>query len=110
MTNFNPKMNEVNVVLLNGKPIRFVPVKLLLSDSGRSGDWHGWSFEIYRTKTGKILLGIVNWSSVQGETDYLHTMIGSNEKEIYDQLDMDNFIHRKIGIELQKRSEITETL
>jgi len=110
MTKFDPKMNELNVTLLNGKPIRFIPVELIISDSGRSGDWHGWSYELYKTKTGKMILGIVNWSSVQGESDYLHTMIGSDEKEIYNQLDMENYIHRLIGIELQKRNEITETL
>ena len=110
MTKFDPKMNEVNVALVNNHPVRFIPVELLVSDSGRSGDWHGWSYEIYRTKTGKIITGICNWSSVQGESDYLHVMVSGNEKELYGQLDFENYIHRKIGIELQKRNEITETL
>ena len=110
MTKFNPELNKLNVVLHNGIPVRFIPTELIISDSGRSGDWHGWSYEFYRTKTGKLILGIVNWSSVQGESDYLHVIIGSDEKNLYGKLNMENHIHRLIGIELQKRVEITETI
>ncbi len=110
MTKFNPELNKVNVTLVDNHPIRFIPVELLISDSGRSGDWHGWSYEVYRTKTNKIILGICNWSSVQGESDYLHIIIGSDEKDLYNKLNMENHIHRLIGVELQKRNEITETI
>jgi len=110
MTKFNLEMNKLNVTLVNGTPVRFIPIELVISDSGRSGDWHGWSYEIYRTKTGKLILGTVSWSSVQGESDYLHVIIGSDEKDLYGKLNLENHIHRLIGVELQKRVEITETI
>ncbi|MFA5187367.1 MAG: hypothetical protein WC551_12890 [Patescibacteria group bacterium] len=110
MTKFEANLNEVNVVLCDNHPIRFIPTEKLIDGSGRSGDWHGWSYRIYRTKTGKLILGVCNWSSVQGETDYLHITVATGEKELYEKLNMDNYIHRLVGIELQKRGEMTETI
>ncbi len=55
MTKFEMTLNEVGVVMVNNLPVRCVPKKTLWSDCGKSGEWHGCSYQVYETKTGKLI-------------------------------------------------------
>lgn len=110
MTKFEPTLNQVNVTIVNNHPVRFIPVWEYLSLSGRSGDWHGWSVNIFRTKTGKLIAGFVSWSCVQGERDYLHVILAEDEKDLYAKLDTENYVHRLVSDELASKAEIVPTV
>ena len=103
-------MNEINVVLVENRPVRFIPVVEKWSASGRSGDWHGWSYSVVETKTGKLVAGIVSWSSVQGERDYLHTLLAQDAADLYQQLNLDNFVHRLLAQEIALAVEVVPTV
>ena len=39
------------------------------TSTGQVG-WHGSTSEVYRTKTGKLLCSLTEWSCVDGESDH----------------------------------------
>lgn len=110
MTKFEVKLNEVNVTTVNNHPVRFIPVEQLYSEVGDSGQWHGWSYRVYLTKTGKLIAGFVSWSSVQGERDYLNVIIADDEKDLYSKLNLDNHTHRALAESMAAKVEIVPTV
>ena len=106
MTKLEYTLNEPKVVTIDNRPIKFVPVEVVCEKRGRSGDWHGWSYVLLRTKTGKLLAGIVNWSAVDGEDDVLTCLLGNSEQEIIAQLDAEREPDRMLAEELSYSDSI----
>ena len=111
MTKFIVKLNEVNVAILNGRPIRFIPT-VELYGYGEIGQWHGWSYRVYKTKTNKLIAGIVNWSAVDGETDSLEIFVAKNEGDLYNQLNNSEMYGPRLALagELARDFEVVPTI
>lgn len=100
MTKLNPTLNQINVAFpskssgnglnnqhnTSGVPIRFIPVEEIISSSTGQVGWHGSSWEIFKTKTGKLLCALCEWSCVDGESDYLQVIVAGNFKTLFEKV------------------------
>ena len=98
MTKLEPTLGRVNVVFprecagngvnhqyhtKEGTPIRFVPIEcLLIGGTGQIG-WHGSTWEVYRTKTGKLLCSLTEWTAVDGESDDQVNLVADDHTTLF---------------------------
>lgn len=98
MTKLNPTLHQVNVAFPSestgngvnhqyhdkrGTPIRFIPIEVILSSTTGQVGWHGSSWELYKTKTGKILCALCEWSCVDGESDGLTVIVANTFSDLF---------------------------
>jgi hypothetical protein len=100
MTTYAAKMNELNILTANrstgngvnnqhdtqsGPPIRFIPVEAVAETSNRH-EWTGSHGVIYRTKTGKLVAVLTDYSSIDGHSDSRTVLTGDSEKQLFERL------------------------
>jgi hypothetical protein len=125
MTTYEAKINEINVISRKrvsgngvnnnfdnnlGAPIRFIPVEVISETSSRS-QWHGSHGIIYRTKTGKMVAILTNWSLVDGEIDERRAYVASTEAEIFEVLGNSGYKEaQNLRCELAEKFEVVPTI
>lgn len=102
MTKLNPTIGAVNVCFpaesegngvnhqyhnRSGTPIRFIPVEQVHCGTTGQVGWHGSTSEVFRTKSGKLLCSLTEWSCVDGEADDQTNIVASDEADLMAKLD-----------------------
>lgn len=126
MTNLKPSLNQVNVCFLNeytgngvnhqyhnkvGNPIRFIPVECLLHNTTGQVGWYGSTWEVYKTKTGKLVCSLTEWSCVDGDSDGQTNLVADDEAQLYEKLSgMEGTAASRVREWLAKKSEVVPTI
>jgi hypothetical protein len=94
----------------SGSPIRFIPVEKIAETSGRE-EWSGSHGIVYRTKTGKLVAVLTDWSCIDGQSDHRTVIVGGNERELFDKLGACEFTQSsELRRNLAEIFEVVETI
>lgn len=125
MTKYEATMNAVNVLTTHrstgngvndqhdyqsGTPIRFIPVSVVSETDGRR-EWSGSHGIIYRTKTGKLVVVMTDWSCIDGNSDGRFACSARSEREMFDLLtDCEMTEAPSLCAALARRFEVVPTI
>lgn len=126
MTSLKPTLNTVSVCFPNecsgngfnhqyhdksGTPIRFVPVECLLNSTTGQIGWSGSTWELYKTKTGKLLCSLTEWSCVDGESDNQQNLVANEFSDLFSKLEgIEGTAASRVREFLAEKTEVVPTI
>ena len=126
MTKLDPTIGKVNVVFPSesegngvnhqyhhryGIPIRFIPIETLLDGTTGQVGWHGSTWEVYKTKTGRFVCALCEWSCADGDADHLSVIVAESPKQLFQKLDgVDGTAASRVRGWLAETTECVETI